>query len=77
MSIVKSFAVGCGDMFYIKHNSDNFSIIDCSLSDDNKESIVGELKTERRSRTLRGSPASFPRTRTTTISAAWNICTGR
>jgi len=31
MSIIKSFAVGNGDMFYIKHNSDNFSIIDCYL----------------------------------------------
>ena len=31
MSIVKTFAVGDGDMYYIKHNSDNFSIIDCSL----------------------------------------------
>lgn len=46
MSIVKSFAVGHGDMFYISHNSDNFSIIDCSLSEDNKKSIVQELKSE-------------------------------
>lgn len=44
MSIVKSFAVGNGDMFYIKHNSDNFSIIDCYLSDENKERIVKEIK---------------------------------
>jgi beta-lactamase superfamily II metal-dependent hydrolase len=29
MSIVKSFSVGDGDMFYIKHNSDNFTTIDC------------------------------------------------
>lgn len=28
MSIIKSFSVGDGDMFYIDHNSDNFSIID-------------------------------------------------
>ncbi len=34
MSLVKSFAVGNGDMFYIRHNSDSFSIIDCCLSDD-------------------------------------------
>lgn len=46
MSIVKSLSVGNGDMFYIKHNSDNFTIIDCSLSDDNKEWIVNELKSE-------------------------------
>lgn len=27
MSIIKSFSVGDGDMFYIDHNSDNFSIM--------------------------------------------------
>ena len=29
MSIIKSFSVGEGDMFYIQHNSDNFTVIDC------------------------------------------------
>ena len=43
MSIVKSLSVGDGDMFYIKHNSDNFTIIDCSLTDENKKQIVNEL----------------------------------
>ena len=46
MSIVKSFSVGDGDMFYIRHGSDNFSIIDCCLSEENKESIVKEIKSE-------------------------------
>lgn len=46
MSIIKSLTVGEGDMFYIKHNSDSFSIIDCCLSDENKEKIVSEIKTE-------------------------------
>jgi len=46
MSKVKSFSVGNGDMFYIKHGSSNFSIIDCCLNDDNKENIVNELKDE-------------------------------
>ena len=32
MSIVKSLSVGNGDMFYIQHNSDNFTVIDCFLS---------------------------------------------
>ena len=27
MSVIKSFSVGNGDMFYIKHESDNFTII--------------------------------------------------
>lgn len=48
MSVVKSLSVGDGDMFYIKHNSDNFSIIDCRLSDWNKEDIVKEIKHEKR-----------------------------
>jgi uridine kinase len=36
MSIVKSFSVGEGDMFYIKHNSDNFTTIDCCNYSDSK-----------------------------------------
>ncbi len=47
MSIVKSFSVGDGDMFYIKHGSDNFSIIDCCMSDDDREAIVSEIKREK------------------------------
>lgn len=44
MSTVKSFAVGAGDMFYIKHGSDNFTIIDCDLCADNADGIIEELK---------------------------------
>lgn len=29
MSVVKSFYVGNGNMFYIDHNSDNFTTIGC------------------------------------------------
>lgn len=47
---VKSFSVGNGDMFYIKHGSDNFTIIDCCLTDDNKVEIVTELKDESRNK---------------------------
>lgn len=46
MSIIKSFSVGNGDMFYIKHGSDNFTIIDCNMDDMNKEDIVSEIKEE-------------------------------
>jgi len=52
MSIVKSISVGNGDMFYIKHGSDNFTTIDCSLSDDNKEDIVIELKEESKNKNI-------------------------
>jgi len=47
MSIVKSLSVGNGDMFYIKHNSDNFTIIDCSLDESNKRRILKEINKER------------------------------
>lgn len=46
MSIIKSFSVGNGDTFYIKHGSDNFTMIDCCLSDDNKADIVNEIQEE-------------------------------
>lgn len=50
MSVIKSFAVGNGeirgDMFYIKHRSDYFTMIDCCLKDENKERIVDELMEE-------------------------------
>jgi beta-lactamase superfamily II metal-dependent hydrolase len=46
MSLVKSLSVGHADMFYIKHNSDNFTIIDCCMSEDNQYRFVNELKRE-------------------------------
>lgn len=50
MSIIKSFSVGDGDMFYIKHGSDNFTIIDCRLTDDTKEDIVDEIKEKKKNK---------------------------
>ena len=44
MSEIKSFSVGEGDMFYIRHNTDNFTTIDCCLSDDNKDKIIQEIR---------------------------------
>ncbi len=52
MSIIKSFSVGDGDMFYIKHGSSNFTIIDCCLSDENKKEIVGEVKEEKKGKSI-------------------------
>lgn len=43
MTLIKSFAVGNGDMYYIRHNSDNFSIIDCCLPADREGAILAEL----------------------------------
>lgn len=50
MAIVKSLAVGNGDMFYIKHNSDNFSIIDCNLTADSADCRITELIKESQSK---------------------------
>lgn len=47
MSVIKSFSVGNGDMFYIKHDTDNFTIIDCNLIDDVKDDILDEIEREK------------------------------
>lgn len=60
MSTVKSFSVGDGDTFYIKHNSDNFSIIDCYLSDENKEAIVEEIKRESYNKSIKRFISTHP-----------------
>ncbi len=43
MPIVKTFSVGDGDTFYIRHGTDNFTIIDCNLVEDRREEIVDEI----------------------------------
>ena len=43
MSVIKSHSVGNGDMFYIDHNSDNFTIIDCCLDEDDDKGILDEI----------------------------------
>lgn len=44
MSEIKSLSVGNGDMFYVNHNSDNFSMIDCNITDERKSEILDEVK---------------------------------
>lgn len=44
MSEIKSLSVGNGDMFYINHNTDNFSMIDCNITDERKSEILDEVK---------------------------------
>lgn len=43
MSVIKSYAVGDADMFYIRHASDNFTIIDCYLPEHRQASILAEI----------------------------------
>ncbi len=52
MSIVKSFSVGDGDMFYILHNSSNFTIIDCFIDETNQERIVDEIIDKRKNKDI-------------------------
>jgi beta-lactamase superfamily II metal-dependent hydrolase len=44
VSKIKSYAVGTGDMFYIVHNSDNFTVIDCDLSAANADEIIADVQ---------------------------------
>lgn len=46
MSAVKSLSVGEGDMFYIDHANNSFTMIDCCLSEENKVRIVDELSSK-------------------------------
>lgn len=43
MSVIKSFSVGNGDMFYINHESENFTVIDCFINQDNETRILNEI----------------------------------
>ena len=40
---IKSFSTNNGDMFYIKHGSDNFTVIDCYMHEDNEDKIIDEI----------------------------------
>jgi beta-lactamase superfamily II metal-dependent hydrolase len=48
MSKIRSLSVGNGDMFYIKHNTDNFTIIDCCMGEGDQKQIVDELMLQSR-----------------------------
>lgn len=59
MSIVKSFSVGDGDTYYIKHASDNFTMIDCNL-EDNAEEIISEIKRESKNKRIHRFISTHP-----------------
>jgi beta-lactamase superfamily II metal-dependent hydrolase len=52
MSIVKSFAIGNGDMYYIRHGSGNFTIVDCNLPEDRRGSVLAEIATQSRDKQI-------------------------
>lgn len=60
MTKIKSFSVSSGDTFYIKHNSSNFTIIDCNLVDGRKEEIVKEIKKEADGKSIKRFISTHP-----------------
>ncbi len=60
MSVIKSFSVGNGDMFYIKHDTDNFTIIDCNLIDDVKDDILDEIDNQRKGKVIQRFITTHP-----------------
>ena len=60
MSIVHCYAVGNGDMFSIRHNSDNCTIIDCSVSEDDQEWLLREIDQQRKGKGITRFISSHP-----------------
>lgn len=52
MTLIKSFAIGNGDMYYIRHGSKNFTIIDCNLPEDRTGGILVELATQSKDKSI-------------------------
>ena len=52
MILIKSLSVGDGDMYYIRHGSDNFTIIDCCMSDGEHARITEEIREEQKTKSI-------------------------
>ncbi len=57
---IKSFSVGNGDMFYIRHFSNNFTIIDCNLNEERRKVIMDELCRESQGKEIRRFISTHP-----------------
>jgi len=57
---IKSFDVGSGDTFYIRHGSDNFTVIDCNLIDSRRKEIVNEIISESSDKGIRRFISTHP-----------------
>lgn len=60
MSVIKSISVGNGDMFYIKHSSSNFTIIDCNMDETNKKEIADEIIAESKEKAIKRFISTHP-----------------
>jgi beta-lactamase superfamily II metal-dependent hydrolase len=59
VSIIKSFATGLGDTYYIRHGSDNFTIIDCRIPED-RHDIIEEIQEESRDKGIKRFISTHP-----------------
>lgn len=57
---IKSFSVGNGDMFYVRHFSSNFTIIDCNLKVDRRKEIMDEICKESNGKYIRRFISTHP-----------------
>lgn len=57
---IKSFSVEKGDMFYIKHDSSNFTVIDCNLIENEKIRIMDEICKESEQKEIRRFISTHP-----------------
>lgn len=49
-----------GDMFYVKHNNDSFTVIDCNLADDREEEILNAIAKEANGKTIKRFISTHP-----------------
>lgn len=49
-----------GDMFYIKHNNDSFTVIDCNLADGREEEILRTIAHESNGKTIKRFISTHP-----------------
>ena len=60
MSIVHCYDVGNGDMFSIRHNSDNFTIIDCCISKEDINWLLREIDKQRKDKGIERFISTHP-----------------
>jgi hypothetical protein len=61
LTIVKSYSVGHGAMYYINHSSSNFTVIDCRLvAGETMEPIIDEIRRESRDKEIVRFISSHP-----------------
>jgi beta-lactamase superfamily II metal-dependent hydrolase len=60
VTVIKSLSVGGGDMFYIRHASDNFTIIDCNLIGIRDSEILDEISEQEKGKGIRRFMSTHP-----------------